>query len=522
MARLGPMLAVVGLLYAALIADPAAARTGSAATLNARRHEAVKRWELAARAGNTRRDEDAAAPPKVKNITFTNPKASEFYVDGTTIPEVSFDVGPSWSGLIPISSAANETRKLFFWFFPPGPEGSLDDLIFWTNGGPGCSSLEGSFQENGPFTWAPGQALPTQNEWSWTNLSSVLYIEQPVGTGFSQGTPTARNENDVAAQLVGFLEQFLEIFKELKGKKFYVTGESYAGMYVPYIANYIYENTTKATLDLDLQGIWISDPVIGWDVVQTQIPAVNFVHKYENVFALNQTFLAHLDSVAAACNYSDYMEKFVTYPPQGLLPLPGKSTENDPGCDVWDEIFSAALLVNPAFNIYRIFDTWPILWDVLGFPGSFFQAQTTPLYFARPDVKAAIHAPANVDWAECSNVNVFPHGDSSLPPAFTVLPNVIEKNNRTVIAHGLGDFILIAEGARIVLQNMTWAGKQGFQTPIANDSFIVDGVGALGNLHTERGLTYVEISLSGHMIPQFSPAAALQVMKYLLGFRETP
>jgi carboxypeptidase D len=75
-------------------------------------------------------------------------------VDGRSIPDVNFDAGPSWSGLIPISGAANETRKvqlfklgnaadelrltlvlpifqLFFWFFPPGPEGSLDDLIFW-------------------------------------------------------------------------------------------------------------------------------------------------------------------------------------------------------------------------------------------------------------------------------------------------------------------------------------------------------------------------------------------------------
>jgi carboxypeptidase D len=50
------------------------------------------------------------------------------------------------------------------------------------------------------------------------------------------------------------------------------------------------------------------------------------------------------------------MEKYVTYPPRGLLPLPGTSTEADPDCDVWDEIFEAALIVNPAFNIYRIFD----------------------------------------------------------------------------------------------------------------------------------------------------------------------
>jgi len=85
-------------------------------------------------------------------------------------------------------------------------------------------------------------------------------------------------------------------------------------------------------------------------------------------FMCSQTFLAHLDSVAAQCGYTDYMSKHVTYPPKGLLPLPGKSIFADKGCDVWDMIFDAAVLVNPAFNVYRIFDTYPILWDVLGFP----------------------------------------------------------------------------------------------------------------------------------------------------------
>ena len=78
--------------------------------------------------------------------------------------------------------------------------------------------------------------------------------------------------------------------------------------------------------------------------------------------------------------------------------------------------------------------------------GSFPQVQLSPLYFDRQDVKKAIHAPLHVTWEECSDINVFPHGDKSLPPAFTVLPNVIEKSERSVIVHGLADFILIAEG----------------------------------------------------------------------------
>ncbi|KZT23191.1 alpha/beta-hydrolase [Neolentinus lepideus HHB14362 ss-1] len=317
------------------------------------------------------------------------------------------------------------------------------------------------------------------------------------------------------------MQQFLEVFSELKGKNLYVTGESYAGYYVPYIANYIYNH--PGDLDLSLKGIWISDPSLSYDIVQEEIPAVDFVHKYESVFSLSQTYMAYLDKTAEQCGYAGYYQKYVTYPPKGLLPLPGGTPDISDGCDVWDSIYSAALNVNPAFDIYRIFDTYPILWDVLGFPGSFPQMQS-PIYFDREDVKAVIHAPLNSTWSECSNDGVFAGdgGDTSEPSALSVLPGVIEKNERTVIVHGLADFVLIAEGTRIVIQNMTWNGAQGFHTVPANDSFIVDGMGALGTAHTERGLTYVEVALSGHMVPQFSPLAAFQIMEYLLGLRPSP
>lgn len=101
---------------------------------------------------------------------------------------------------------------------------------------PGCSSLEGLLQENGPFLWQYGTYKPVENPYSWTRLTNVVYIEQPVGTGFSQGTPTAQDEEDVADQFKLFWKNFVDTF-DLKGSKVYITGESYAGMYVPYIAS---------------------------------------------------------------------------------------------------------------------------------------------------------------------------------------------------------------------------------------------------------------------------------------------
>jgi carboxypeptidase D len=140
MTRLTPAFALVSLLCGLLFWGPVAARDTSPRFLNAKRLEAVKRWEPAARGRNrvrgTRHDTDGTTPLRVKNITFTNPEASsvyatvcvsrlvsntllEFYVDGTSIPLVNFDVGPSWSGLIPISSSPNETRKVWLYDGPP-------------------------------------------------------------------------------------------------------------------------------------------------------------------------------------------------------------------------------------------------------------------------------------------------------------------------------------------------------------------------------------------------------------------
>lgn len=160
-------------------------------------------------------------PPTTADRTHT-----EFVVDGAGIPDVDFDVGESYAGTLPVGTVGNSTDgQMFFWFFPTAAADQSKEIIIWLNGGPGCSSLSGMIQENGPFLWQSGTFKPNANPWSWHQLTNVVWVEQPIGTGFSTGTVTAQNEDDVAQQFMGFWRNFVDAFG-LQGYKIYVTGES--------------------------------------------------------------------------------------------------------------------------------------------------------------------------------------------------------------------------------------------------------------------------------------------------------
>lgn len=191
---------------------------------------------------------------------------SEYAVNGTAgaIPYVNFDIGESYAGLMPISSAPNETSELYFWFFPSSNVNASDEITVWLNGGPGCSSLEGFLQENGPINWQYGTYQPYYNPWNWANLTNMVWVEQPVGTGFSQGNASATSTEEVAQEFLGFFKNFLDTF-ELTNRKVYITGESYAGKYVPYFADAMLERND--TCYYDVRGILIYDPSVASDAL---------------------------------------------------------------------------------------------------------------------------------------------------------------------------------------------------------------------------------------------------------------
>ena len=445
-----------------------------------------------------------------------------------------------YAGLVPIDTS-NSSRALFS-IFQPTIGAPVDEVTIWLNGGPGCSSLEGFFQENDRFLWQPGTYAPVENPYSWVNLTNMLWVEQPVGTGFSIGKVTATTEEEIAQDFIKFFKNWQKIFG-IKNFKIYVTGESYAGRYVPYISAAMLDQND--TTYYDLKGAIAYDPCIGdFDATQEEYVAVPYVQEYNNILNLNQSFVDDLVSLDQSCGYAAYREKYLQFPPPGIQPPIFFNFTSEANCDVFDLIDNAALEVNPCFDIYEIVQQCPLLWDVLGFPTQLvYTPEGADVYFNRSDVKAALHAPEYVDWAECSVNPVFlgtggpqGEGDLSADPIQKVLPQVIEATQRVLVSNGDFDMIILTNGTLLAIQNMTWGGELGFQkipsTPInietpdlvypavfdANKYAGIDGPqGVVGIQHYERGLMWAETFQSGHMQPEFQPRAAYRHLEWVLG-----
>ncbi|KAK5076238.1 hypothetical protein LTS08_006865 [Lithohypha guttulata] len=468
---------------------------------------------------------------------FLNNATQKFVVNGSAIPDVNFDIGESYAGLLPISDNPNESRQLYFWFVPSINPAASDEITIWFNGGPGCSSLSGLLTENGPFLWQAGTLAPTPNSYSWSNLTNMLWVEQPVGVGYSQGNPNITNEVELGLQFTGFYKQFVDAF-QVHGSKVYLTGESYAGMYVPYIADaFITANDTDY---YNLSGIAINDPIIGDATIQQQVVILPFVEYWSNLFYLNETFMSDLRDLNQYCNYTQYMEKYYTFPPPQesfpVLPDP-YATEN--GCYLFDYVLEAAIAVNPCFDLYHITATCPFAVSQLGIvnPGDY-EPPGAQVYFNRTDVQKAINAPVGTNWMQCTDKNVFNYGyvnnytigDTSLGPAQDgVLQRVVEHTGNVMIGSGNLDLLLNPNGTVFALQNMTWNGAKGFQQdPMKANQFYVpyhpeynggrlSEAGYVGTWGEERGLLFYTVQLSGHELPGYAAGSGYRVLEKLLG-----
>ncbi|GLB40492.1 putative peptidase S10 family protein [Lyophyllum shimeji] len=168
--------------------------------------------------------------------------------------------------------AANQS--IWFWFFASRKDPDTAPLALWFNGGPGSSSMIGLFQEHGPCRITNDSSSVTINPYSWNNEANVLYIDQPVGVGFSHGELKVGTSQQAAADVWTFMQIFLSDsrFSKYQQNSLAIWTESYGGHYGPaFAAHFLAQNSAIAAgtvqgLNLNLKvlgiGNGLTDPLI--------------------------------------------------------------------------------------------------------------------------------------------------------------------------------------------------------------------------------------------------------------------
>jgi carboxypeptidase C (cathepsin A) len=155
-----------------------------------------------------------------------------------------FDFGV-YSGYVPIKGT---TKNIHYLLDESQGNWETDPLIIWYNGGPGCSSMLGWAQEHGPYVMDDGATTFRKNDYSWNKEANMLYIEQPAGVGYSycdwdnHREDCTFDDNSSGYDNLQVILEWFEKYPEYKNHELYISGESYGGIYVPFVVNQIHHH----------------------------------------------------------------------------------------------------------------------------------------------------------------------------------------------------------------------------------------------------------------------------------------
>lgn len=512
----------------------------------------------------------ASAPiayPGIPSVPYSTQWQQYFKVNNSLL-NLSFEPPSSYAGNIQTARPGHDDDSLFFWAFEK-QSGSLvnatstDPWLIWLNGGPGSSSMLGLLLENGPIhinDFSTDES-PHANQFSWHTLSDIFYIDQPVGTGYATADSDgyADDQEQVAEDFVGFLQNVVKVFPQLASRPLIFTGESYSGRFIPYISRAL---LTHSNPPVQLSRIALGDATIGSLILHHHAPVVTLLQTYPQLINYNASTLEFYLQQSSLCGYNlsltypqsgghfpplkdqpptavgRVIESFIaakpirrlrsTRPsPWGLrkrsphsryhdAPPPPKPDANvtiDPwyGCYLLDSIADYA--VNFSFPYATGID----LYDAPDGGEDLPLNRGIRTFLNDDSVRTAIHAP-NKLWAPMTD---FPFADGSDDPSPEpdFFGNLIEMVEKVVLYSGNDDLLDSHRGTEIVIQNTTWAGQQGFVKPPQTE-WHIDGVegGVSGVVHQERGLAYVLIRGAGHQVPLFQPNLALELLRqFILG-----
>ncbi|SCV71424.1 BQ2448_3012 [Microbotryum intermedium] len=460
------------------------------------------------------------------HANFRLPTAAELYI--SDLPGLPSDETTSlFGGTLPATAATSSTSTdnpdahLYFLMAQPRHIPNRHRLIIWFNGGPGCSSFDGAFIENGPLRVNKDGKTLQRAMSSWNEYATVIFLDQPAGTGFSYASSDFVTEFDTAAdQVVEFLINLDSIFPELSTMDTYLAGESYAGQYIPYIASAILETTR---IKIPLKGLVMGN---GWYSPKDQYPAYLDCLVDRKLISKGSTVYKNIEKATEECLVA--LKEIEKKDPQ----MKGSAVVGT--CEqILNAITEGTKKDELCLNQY---DT-----SLHNKCGAEWPPEVTQLqrYLRQPKVVSALHALKGARWSQCSSAVGSRFWASKSVPSVALLPKLLDEEipwvflglwwprmklermggpgtDQTFLARaalfrillysGDRDLMCCGLGVERMIEGLEWGGFKGFNDAPALD-WTVDGRLA-GSWKSARGLTFVNVLDASHMVPRDQPLAA--------------
>nr|CAB3234489.1 lysosomal protective protein-like [Phallusia mammillata] len=420
---------------------------------------------------------------------------------------------------------ASETKHFHYWFVESQNDPASDPVVLWLNGGPGCSSLDGFLSENGPLHVKDDGETLSNNPYSWNKIANVIYLESPAGVGYSydDNGDTKVNDDDVSMLNHNALVDFFKKFPEYASNPFFVTGESYGGIYVPTLSVRIMEGSFK----FNFKGMAIGNGLSSFPLNDNSLIFFGYYHGlYGASLWDNLTTHCCVDGmgVQEKCNFhaspnaqcqQGVFEAFNIVYQSGLNEYAlyldcygGAGTSKLRYLHDMKNLFQKNLLVRKYSTIVerKLTQTLNVQQgkDSTGVVPPCINSTAETNWLNRQDVRSALHIKAHLpEWSVCSNLQ------------YTTIYQNMTAQYHQLLKHP--DFhILLYNGDTDMACN--FLGDEWFveslKQPVSRSRKPWYLEGQVAGFAQEYGtLSYTTIRGAGHMVPQWAPTYAFAMFE---------
>ncbi|XP_024967865.1 serine carboxypeptidase II-2-like [Cynara cardunculus var. scolymus] len=430
-------------------------------------------------------------------LSDSDPIAQQKLDQVKDLPGQNFNVEfEHYAGYVTVNQESG--RALFYWLTEAVEDPASKPLVLWLNGGPGCSSIAyGMAEELGPFhVQKDGKSLYL-NPYSWNNVANLLFLDSPVGVGYSYSNTTSDIYNNgdkrTAADSLEFLLNWIERFPEYKGRDFYITGESYAGHYVPQLSQAIVRhNKANVESPINLKGYMVGNALID--------DYSDHIGRYEYMWASGLISDQTYKKLNKVCSNESFFN-----PAQQCVEITDIAYQEMGNIDFYS-IFTPTCTTNGITK--RLMRRWHKVQQSYD-PCT---QQHSLVYFNSPEVQNALHVYQSNNtsrrWEICSDAVEMYWKDS---------PTSMLDLYHELISSGLRIWVYSGDTDGVIPVTSTHYSIDALNLTTINPwhAWYEDGQVA-GRTQTYEGLTYVTVRGAGHEVPLHKPKQALTLIKSFL------